>query len=287
MSLNNPKGLHQRNKSSPALGVMAQNNVSRRTFGEVKNSKEMNRISRDDSSVGGKPVAVNESKTGLAHPAQRPMSSSNTRTVVDKVANAKPMNPAGKAQPTSKATKRTNTVFKDQLQPVPETDSSKETQTNIEGTTGLKEAEKMAKPTTIAVVASKGAAGSVAHLESDATISEPEEVKEKTSVKELVLAVSEPEEWDEDETEYAVAPTDATTTTDLFPRMNSVTQGQMFQAKRIVESDQTDEDREEDLLDTTMVAEYNDEIFLHLRKKEVSSVPSLLALIVELTHYAD
>jgi hypothetical protein len=49
----------------------------------------------------------------------------------------------------------------------------------------------------------------------------------------------------------------------------------MFQAKAIVESEQTEEDREEDLLDTTMVAEYNDEIFLHLRKKEVSFALSL------------
>lgn len=230
-------------------------------------------MSRDDSAVGGKPVIVSESKTGLAQPAHRPMSSSNAKTIVDKVANAKPMNPAGKAQ---KTTKRNNAVFKEQLQTVPETDSSKETQMNIEGKTGLKEAEKGSKPTTIAVIPSKEAAG-VTHLESDATISEPEEVKEQPRVKEPVLAVSEPEEWDEDETEYPVAPTDATTTTDLFPRMSSITQGQMFQAKRIVESDQTEEDREEDLLDTTMVAEYNDEIFLHLRQKEVSypfSLPS-------------
>ncbi|KAK9854513.1 Cyclin [Penicillium brevicompactum] len=269
VSLQNHKGLHQRNKSSPALGMMAQNNVPRRAFGEVKNPKEMNRMSRDDSAVGGKPVIVTESKTGLAQPAHRPLSSSNARTIVDKVANAKPMNPAGKAQ---KATKRSNAVFKEQLQTVPETDSSKETQMNIEGKTGLKEAEKGSKPTTIAVIPPKEAAAAT-HLESDATISEPEEVKEQPRVKEPVLAVSEPEEWDEDETEYPVAPTDATTTTDLFPRMSSITQGQMFQAKRIVESDQTEEDREEDLLDTTMVAEYNDEIFLHLRQKEIEMLP--------------
>lgn len=258
--------------------MMAQNqnntNVTRRAFGDVSNT---NRTARDDSAVSGKPVIVTEGKAGLSQPAQRPMSLSSARTIIDKVANTKPMNPAGKAQPAYKATKRNNAVFKDQMQTVPETNSSKETHVNNEDKVTLKEAEKGIKPTTIAMVPPKATVDVSAHIESDATISEPEDIKEHVRVKEPVSAVSEPEEWDEDETEYHVAPsgpsrgdhTDGTTTV-IYPRMNHVTQSQMFQAKAIVESEQTAEDREEDLLDTTMVAEYNDEIFLHLRKKEVS-----------------
>jgi G2/mitotic-specific cyclin 3/4 len=284
-SLQNHKAIHQRNKSSPALSMMAQNQSNtRRAFGDVSNTKDLNRAARDDSAVGGKQVLVTEGKPGLSQPAQRPMSLSSARTIIDKVANTKPINPAGKAQPAYKATKRTNAVFKDQLQTVPETNSSKEKEAHVKTETKvpLKEAEKGIKPTPIAVVPSKATVDVSAHIESDATISEPEDIKEHVRLKEPVPAVVEPEEWDEDETEYHVAPsgpsrgdhTDGTTAV-IYPRMNHVTQSQMFQAKAIVESEQTEEDREEDLLDTTMVAEYNDEIFLHLRKKEVSFALSL------------
>jgi G2/mitotic-specific cyclin 3/4 len=271
------------------------NTVTRRAFGDVSNTKDLNRAPRDDSSVGGKPVIVTEGKAGLSQPAQRPMSLASAKTVIDKVATTKPMNPAGKAQPAYKATKRSNAVFKDQLQTVPETHSSKETHINTEAQVALKVAENGIKQTTIPMVSSKATLDVSAHIESDATISEPEDIKEHVRVQEPVLAVSEPEEWDEDETEYHVAPsgpsrgdnTDGTTAV-IYPRMNHVTQRQMFQAKAIVESEQTAEDREEDLLDTTMVAEYNDEIFLHLRKKEVSfALPAKSHSSVKLTWSID
>ncbi|CAG7930168.1 unnamed protein product [Penicillium olsonii] len=270
-SLKNHKTLHQRNKSSPALGMLSNNNVPRRAFGDVSNTKDLNRGVRDDSAVCGKSTVVTESKAGLSQPAQRPMSLSSARTSIDKAATTKPMNPAGKAQTANKATKRNNAVFKDQLQTVPETDSSKETNIKNEAKANVKEAERGIQPTNIAVVPSKATVTSSAHVESDATISEPEDVKEQVRPKEPV-SVSEPEEWDEEDTEYQAALTEVTTI-ELYPRMNSTTHNQMFQAKDIVESEQTEEDREEDLLDTTMVAEYSDEIFLHLRNKEIQMLP--------------
>jgi hypothetical protein len=278
--------------------MMAQNQnnaITRRAFGDVSNTKDFNRTARNDSAVGGKAVIVTESKAGLSQPAQRPTSMSIARTVVDKVANTKPMNPVGKAQPTFKATKRSNAVFKDQLQSVPETHSSKETQVNTETKVALKEAEKGNKQTATATVPSKAILDVSAHIESDATISEPEDIKEHVHVQENMPAVSEPEEWDEDESEYHVARsglsrgdnTDGTTAV-IYPRMNHVTHDQMFQAKAIVESEQTAEDIEEDLLDPTMVAEYNDEIFLHLRKKEVSfTLPTKPLPSVKLTWSID
>lgn len=272
-------------------------NVTRRAFGDVSNTKDLNRTARDDTSVGGKQKGVIEGKAGPLYTTQRPMSAtlSRARTIIDKATSSKPVNPAGKAQPATKTTKRHNPVFKDQLQTVPETTSSKETYVNAESSLDHKESQGNQR-TTIAIIPPKVVDNS-SHIESDATISDPEEVKEDVHVKEPVSAVSEPEEWDEEDTEYHVAPTGPSrgdhtdgTTTVIYPRMNHTTQKQMFQAKAIVESEQTEEDREEDLLDTTMVAEYNDEIFLHLRKKEVCLTPPTLPLplmTIKLTWTAD
>ena len=282
-SLQNHKTIHQRNKSSPALNMMAQNgtkNGVRRAFVDVSNTK---RTSRDDSVLVGKPTTLPE-KGGMSQPAQRQIPLAVTKGLVEKVTGTKPMNPAGKAQPTYKTTKRNSTIFKDQLQPVPEKDTSKENNRTIETVQApaklveanvIKEAEKA----NVAPEPYKALQEELpSHIESDATISEPEDIKE-VQAKELVSAVSEPEEyWDEDETEYYAAPTypsrgDNTTggTAVIYPKMNAMTRRQMFLAKDIVESQLTEEDIIEDRYDTTMVAEYNDEIFLHLRQKEVCS----------------
>ncbi|KAJ6099181.1 hypothetical protein N7467_000716 [Penicillium canescens] len=284
-SLQNHKTIHQRNKSSPALNMMAQNgtkNGVRRAFGDVSNTK---RTSRDDSVLVGKPTTLPE-KGGMSQPAQRQIPLAVTKGLVEKVTGTKPMNPAGKAQPAYKTTKRNNTIFKDQLQPVPEKDTSKENNRTIETVQApaklveanvIKEAEKA----NVAPEPYKALQEELpSHIESDATISEPEDIKE-VQAKELVSAVSEPEEyWDEDETEYYAAPTypsrgDNTTggTAVIYPKMNAMTRRQMFLAKDIVESQLTEEDIIEDRYDTTMVAEYNDEIFLHLRQKEIDMLP--------------
>ncbi|KAJ5770346.1 uncharacterized protein N7511_002397 [Penicillium nucicola] len=280
-SLQNHKTLHQRNKSSPALNMMAQNGAKpgvRRAFGDVSNTKGM---SRDDSALVGKPAVLPEK--GLSQPAQRQIPLAITKGLADKVTAAKPMNPAGKAS----KTKRNNTIFKDQLQAVPEKDTSKENNKPIETAPApVKpvEAKVTLKETEKATIAPEPYASRnvelPSHIESDATISEPEDIKE-VQFKEPVSAVSEPEEyWDEDETEYYAAPTypsrgDNTTggTAVIYPKMNAMTRRQMFQAKDIVESQLTEEDIIEDRYDTTMVAEYNDEIFLHLRKKEIDMLP--------------
>jgi hypothetical protein len=263
--------------------MMAQNgtkNGVRRAFVDVSNTK---RTSRDDSVLVGKPTTLPE-KGGMSQPAQRQIPLAVTKGLVEKVTGTKPMNPAGKAQPTYKTTKRNSTIFKDQLQPVPEKDTSKENNRTIETVQApaklveanvIKEAEKA----NVAPEPYKALQEELpSHIESDATISEPEDIKE-VQAKELVSAVSEPEEyWDEDETEYYAAPTypsrgDNTTggTAVIYPKMNAMTRRQMFLAKDIVESQLTEEDIIEDRYDTTMVAEYNDEIFLHLRQKEVCS----------------
>ncbi|CAI7632218.1 unnamed protein product [Penicillium glandicola] len=273
----NHKVIHHRNKSSPALSMMAQNHAGRRAFVDVSNTKDVNRASRDDSAVGGKPALAEVKAHGLSQPAQRRMTLSGTRGPVESVATAKPMNPAGKAQAAYKS-KRTNAVFKDPLHTVPEKEASKETKIDPEVKIGHKGAEKGRHSNNIGVEGLN--VDSVNLVESDATVSETEDPREHAHLKEPVSAVSEPEEWDGEDTEYHVAPTYYTrgdntdgTTAIIYPCMSNVTTREMFRAKDIVESEQTPEDIEEELLDTTMVAEYNDEIFLHLRKKEIDMLP--------------
>lgn len=97
--------------------------------------------------------------------------------------------------------------------------------------------------------------------------------------------VSEPEEyWEEEEEEvyddqgYTTAHSyrsrgDNTTggaTTVLFPKITNKAKKELAAAKELVESARTAEDIEDELWDTSMVAEYGDEIFAYMRELEVS-----------------
>jgi hypothetical protein len=96
--------------------------------------------------------------------------------------------------------------------------------------------------------------------------------------------VSEPEEyWEEEEEEvyddqgYTTAHSypsrgDNTTggaTTVLFPKVTNKVKKEIAAAKEMVESARSAEDIEDDLWDTSMVAEYGDEIFAYMRELEV------------------
>lgn len=99
------------------------------------------------------------------------------------------------------------------------------------------------------------------------------------------LLVSEPEEyWEEEEDEvyddqgYTTAHSfrsrgDNTTggaTTVLFPKVTNKAKKELAAAKELVESARSAEDIEDELWDTSMVAEYGDEIFAYMRELEVS-----------------
>jgi hypothetical protein len=100
--------------------------------------------------------------------------------------------------------------------------------------------------------------------------------------------VSEPEEyWEEEEEEvydeqgYTTAHSyrsrgDNTTggaTTVLFPKVTNKVKKELAIAKEIVESSRTLEEIEDEAWDTSMVAEYGDEIFSYMRELEVSFFP--------------
>ncbi|KAJ5587060.1 uncharacterized protein N7459_002825 [Penicillium hispanicum] len=291
------KAIHQRNKSTPALNVLAQGakNGTRRAFGDVSNTKDVVRSSRDDSALVGKPtLQVVDNKAPLSQPAQRPMSVSGLKGLLNNV-TAKPMNPAGKAQPASKSTKRSNVVYRDQLQPVAERESSKEAnhvrsaphtglpQETVSG--NVKNIEKEGKLTTAVthgpIVDNLGCELVVA--ESDITLSDTEESKAKAPAKHAVPVTSDPEEyWDEDEENdsylalgfpFRADNTTGGTITVIFPRITVGTKREILRAKSIVEAAQTEEEIMEDFYDSSMVAEYTSEIFLHLRTKELVMLP--------------
>ena len=98
-------------------------------------------------------------------------------------------------------------------------------------------------------------------------------------------AVSEPEEyWGEEEDEdnydeegYVTARsyksrgenTTGGATTILFPKVNKEVKKELAAAKALVESTRTPDETEDEAWDTTMVAEYGDEIFQYMKELEV------------------
>ncbi|CAI7668379.1 unnamed protein product [Penicillium pancosmium] len=301
------KVIHQRNKSTPALSLVAQNakNGARRAFGDVSNTKDTARASRDDSAIGGKPnIQLAENKAPLAQPAQRPISISGIKGLLNNV-TAKPINPAGKAQP-AKSAKRSNVIFRDQLEPVTERESSKEVpqparrsapliETKITQKNNIQKEQPVAVDESVVSDLEKVEVNEWEEVhkpaESDDTLSDSEETKASsqytkysaptTQTSNSIATISEPEadDWEDEEVDYLppyLSRADNTTggtTTVIFPRITSVTKRQMLQAKGIVDNSRTEEDILEDFFDSSMVAEYSSEIFLHLRQKEIDMLP--------------
>ena len=101
-----------------------------------------------------------------------------------------------------------------------------------------------------------------------------------------LASVSEPEEyWDDegeenyDEEGYATARsfksrgenTTGGATTVLFPKVNQRTRKEIAAAKELIEGSKTVEELEDEAWDTTMVAEYGEEIFQYMKDLEVSA----------------
>lgn len=104
--------------------------------------------------------------------------------------------------------------------------------------------------------------------------------------KHRLTSVSEPEEcWDEEEEEenydedgYVTARsyksrgenTTSGATTVFFPKVNQKVKRELAAAKELIESTRTTEDIDDESWDTTMVAEYGDEIFQYMKDLEAS-----------------
>ncbi len=111
--------------------------------------------------------------------------------------------------------------------------------------------------------------------------------KSEASQKPMLAPVSEPEEyWDDDGEEnydeegYVTARSfksrgDNTTggaTTVLFPKVNQKAKQEIAAAKHLIEGSKTAEELEDEAWDTTMVAEYGEEIFQYMKDLEVCSL---------------
>lgn len=265
-------------------------NTTRRAFGDLSNNKDQ-RTARDDSDLVEKPTLQATEKPALSQPAQRPASVAGTKGRLNTVLT-KPVNPAGKAQ--TKTTKRNNVVFRDNenLEPVIEKEASKESATAVRREPAVEEQAKSKEVEKVGKVDSASASGkkevifasTVSSKESVSTTDklETDEVDDVSvavaSIQNPMPNLSQPEEdWDEDDTSSHFPHSDNTTgglTTVVFPKYSAQTRHEIRQATEMVEATRTEEDIMEDFYDTSMVAEYTNEIFLFMRQKEVRPIPS-------------
>jgi hypothetical protein len=199
------------------------------------------------------------------------------------------------------------TVFKDSLKPLTEKREipSKETtelkEENIEGhlpasssapsqLDSLQEAIAPSK-TSIEIVSNlpdnseTEEENEISKTEDDCQVQDVKErVKTQDPVHDHLPAPSEPEEyWDDEEDEnededgYNTATayrsrgdnTTGGTTTVLFPKFTQKVKRELALAKQIVEATRTVEDIEDEFWDTSMVADYSDDIFEYMKEQEV------------------
>ncbi|KAL4909275.1 hypothetical protein BDW74DRAFT_174480 [Aspergillus multicolor] len=364
------KTLQQRTKSTTALSSALQNGAAkhgarRAAFGDVSNTSNLAHGNRDDAShVGKKPdkllekaSLVTEKKSAvLSQPAQRPVSMSGFKGLLNNVTNPKPLEitkqAAGNQQSTNarKTLNKRATVFKDQLEPVTENKETASKEPNLELKEGNKKsyakqahAEILGKDdeTEETTYSDEISEGELAKLEASLVPPEVDEdekestelddddckvqtvLKQTSELHEARIATdskvanigskvtrkvatasrpsqdslphqSEPEEyWDDEDEEneeddgYITARsyrsrgenTTGGATTLLFPRFNQHVKRELALAKQVVEATLTVEDIEDDYCDTSMVAEYSEEIFEYMREQEIKMLPN--------AHYMD
>lgn len=144
------KTLHQRNKSSPALSTTHQAGglklaAKRTAFGDVSNTSNVSRPSKDDSAIGAKgeysitekliPTQQDKKVSSFLRPAQRPLSVSGLKGLLNNVASStnlpavkqpsvdiqQPLQQTSQAANTRKlVTKKSTAVFKDAVATQPQ-----------------------------------------------------------------------------------------------------------------------------------------------------------------------
>ncbi|KAF7714290.1 Uncharacterized protein PECH_000418 [Penicillium ucsense] len=258
-------------------------------------------------------AGASDDKRALSQPAQRPFSGSGVKGILPNI-GSRPMNTAGKALPngTRINAKRANVVFHDQPEPAVEHEASKEDKvtaqtlnceietTGIETTKGLsrtsgvnveiskhvsaqaeptldhtEESEKVREEAKVASVdckyASLGTEGAVA-IDSQESACDIHQSPDMTGP-----ALSDPEYSEDDETHgyhYRSEHTTGSITTVIYPNAAVAFDREILRAKQVVEDSLTAEEIEEDLYDSSMVAEYATEIFDYLRIKEIEMLPA-------------
>ncbi|KAL2862750.1 cyclin family protein [Aspergillus lucknowensis] len=366
------KSLHQRNKSTTALSSAFQNSANkngarRAAFGDVSNTTNLVHGNRDDASLAGKKslkvldkasLGAEKKPVTLSQPAQRPVSMSSLKGLLNNVTNPKPLEiskqPAGQQQGANirKTLNKRATVFKDHLEPLTETrefaakefNNLESKEGNKKGYTrqGVAEAAQHGNVKTGPITSdevleselSRTEEASLAKFEVDQGDKDTSEVEDDECKVQVVMPQagrsrelqaaselpddkpssnaprgsapasrashdsvphqSEPEEyWDDEDEEneeddgYITARsyrsrgenTTGGATTLLFPRYNQQVKRELALAKQVVDATRTVEDIEDDFCDTSMVAEYSEEIFEYMREQEIKMLPN--------AHYMD
>ena len=275
------KGTHQRNKSSTTLPTLMQNGAvragaKRAVFADVSNTTRTAPVTDDGVKThdNGKAAAIYLEPLVVSKPVQKPLAVKNITTTTAPTA----------ALPTIRKVqaKKSVTVLGDSAAPTVDDITAGETRPSSAGTTD--ESETHTKEDT--AVGSVQPPRVLTHpeaviLDTNALEQFAPEVEEKVVVLSQSLITVNDDDYDEEyeeelyeanQTMTRSGVTDNTTggaTVVLCPKHTEQTLREIEEARQVVESTRTPEDIEDDQWDTSMVAEYGDEIFEYMRTLEV------------------
>ncbi|KAA8568930.1 hypothetical protein EYC84_007906 [Monilinia fructicola] len=300
---NKQSTLHQKHKSTGTLASMLavgglKAAAKRTAFGDVSNTaKTLNPI-HDESAINGKsvevikPIAIQDKSAALLRPAQRPINNGTKAPLATSTSEQASIAPLPK-QTQANQTKRNNlakkgTIYKDpgidQIQPLAQKPVASTSAVNQ--TLGPRHAKsqteiKADQPHVLKENINEFHLRSINEKDESAAV---EKLRFQKQLPAPPLA-SEPEEyWPEDEEEaydeqgYTTAHSfrDNTTggaTTVIVPKVTNKVKKELEDAKILVESVRTQEDIEDEMWDTSMVAEYGEEIFSYMRELENKLLP--------------
>lgn len=267
--------------------------AKRAVFADVSNTTRTAPVTEDNVKAHDNPKATTvclQEPAGLLKPAQKPLAVKNITTTTVPTKSSSILPATRKVQ-----AKKSASVLRESEVASANTTSTDETEPCSEATSDDTEEQEEEEAATFDEVEADqfGPAGPV---QAPQTLAHPEAVivdtnglvqfapesDEKVVVLSQSLITINDDEYDEEEEEEFIdgaqtvargGATDNTTggaTVVLCPRYTSKALKEIEEAKKVVESTRTAEDIEDDQWDTSMVAEYGDEIFEYMRTLEVS-----------------
>ncbi|KAG9930691.1 A/B/D/E cyclin, partial [Aureobasidium melanogenum] len=293
------KGTHQRNKSSTTLPTLMQNGAvrpgaKRAVFADVSNTIRTAPLADDAVKAhdNGKAAAIYLDPLVLSKPAQKPLAVKNITTSIVPTAALPTIS---KVQP-----KKSAPVLRDLAAPTVDEIAVGETETVPEA--ALDEVKTQQQVTVVDNTQEETAIATVQPpqvltsqeavvVDTNALEQFAPETEEKVVVLSQSLMTVNDDEYDEDyeeelyegsQTVTRGGATDNTTggaTVVLCPKHTAKTLREIEEARQVVENTRTAEDIEDDQWDTSMVAEYGDEIFEYMRTLEERMRPN--------AHYMD
>ncbi|CAD0106211.1 unnamed protein product [Aureobasidium uvarum] len=295
------KGTHQRNKSSTTLPTLMQNGAvragaKRAVFADVSNTIRTAPVTDDGVKAhdNSKAAAIYLEPLVVSKPAQKPLTVKNINTTTAPTA----------ALPTIRKVqaKKSAPILRDSAEPTIDATAAGETEPSSEGTTDQIEAQQQ-----VVVVGDAQEDTAVGSVQPPRALTLPEavildtkaleqfapETEEKVVVLSQSLITVNDDDYDEEyeeelyegsQTVTRGGVTDNTTggaTVVLCPKHTAKTLREIEEARQVVESTRTPEDIEDDQWDTSMVAEYGDEIFEYMRTLENECQWSMRSVLMD------